>query len=733
MYPFGYRAPRRGLLPVLMLLGVGLLPCDPSEAAGATDDPEALLIVDCLLPGQVRQLGTRVRYLSRRRAAKLTATECAARGGEYAVAGGRAAALAVWLPAARDGDTLAQRYVGTLYERGLDHPPDYERAAFWYERAAQNGDVAAQLQLASLYESGLGVPLDADRARSWLALAAGPGAELVEDLDPLVEARRSRALGTALVALEERIATLERDNDSLSRALGEARSRLEHQTRRAVAASAENAEKDKRVAGERALRLRLESTVHELEADLEDRTRELEALRGELERARGALTEASAEVRRLLEVPAEEPEHGSGRGLPLPDLLARLEERQAAAEEARDELRRLQARMREFEDHARMLEAHSGPRAGDTTAMPPPEITLIDPSVPPTRGLVKTAPHPVVAARRIVGRVIAPAGLVSLTFGGRPVAPNEAGVFVLESGVRNGDEAASIVAVDALGRRSDLALRLAGPARRAESGQYSDATVRMDLGRFHALVIGNDAYRAPGLPRLRTARSDAQAVASLLTERYGFSVRTLLDATRYDILTALNEMRRELGEDDHFLLYYAGHGDLDRINMRGHWLPVDAERDSTANWISNVAITDLLNAMRVRHLLVVADSCYSGALTRSAIQPLGPQRASPEYANWVAEMLERRSRLALTSGGLQPVMDAGGGEHSVFARAFLEVLIENDGLLESRDLYELVAARVAYAASGYDFEQVPEYAPIRHAGHEAGAFFLQPASGVGSG
>jgi uncharacterized caspase-like protein len=257
--------------------------------------------------------------------------------------------------------------------------------------------------------------------------------------------------------------------------------------------------------------------------------------------------------------------------------------------------------------------------------------------------------------------------------------------------------------------------------------------VRMELGRFHALVIGNDAYRAPGLPRLRTARSDARAVASLLADRYGFAVRTLLDATRYDILTALNEMRRELGENDHFLLYYAGHGDLDRINMRGHWLPVDAERDSTANWISNVAITDLLNAMQVRHLLVVADSCYSGALTRSAIQPLGPRRASPEYSNWVAEMLERRSRLALTSGGLQPVMDAGGGQHSVFARAFLEVLAENDGLLESRDLYELVAARVAYAASGYDFEQVPEYAPIRHAGHEAGAFFLRPASGEGAG
>ena len=92
-----------------------------------------------------------------------------------------------------------------------------------------------------------------------------------------------------------------------------------------------------------------------------------------------------------------------------------------------------------------------------------------------------------------------------------------------------------------------------------------------------------------------------------------------MNATRYDILAALNELREKLTDKDNLLIYYAGHGELDERNQRGHWLPVDAEPNSTANWISNVAITDVLNSMTVQQLLVVADSCYSGTMTRSSL------------------------------------------------------------------------------------------------------------------
>ena len=240
--------------------------------------------------------------------------------------------------------------------------------------------------------------------------------------------------------------------------------------------------------------------------------------------------------------------------------------------------------------------------------------------------------------------------------------------------------------------------------------------------RKYALVIGNNDY--VNLPELRSAVNDAETVAEVLRTRYGFETKLLVNATRYDILKALAELRKELTEDDNLLLYYAGHGELDRINQRGFWLPVDADREITANWISNIDITDQLNVMSAKHVLVVADSCYSGAMTRASLAKIEAGMSNKARKKWIEVMSQKRSRTVLTSGGLEPVLDAGGKDHSVFAEAFLGVLNDNDGILEAQNLYGALAEKMA----GAEVEQVPEYAPIKFAGHEAGDFLFVPSS-----
>jgi hypothetical protein len=89
-------------------------------------------------------------------------------------------------------------------------------------------------------------------------------------------------------------------------------------------------------------------------------------------------------------------------------------------------------------------------------------------------------------------------------------------------------------------------------------------------------------------------------------------------------------------------------------------------------------------------------------------------------------MAEKRSRTVLSSGGLQPVLDEGGGNHSVFAKAFLDVLASNTEILDGQRLGLEIAARVSYAAANVAVEQDPQYAPIRYAGHEAGDFLFVP-------
>src|SRR5262245_38287518 len=120
-----------------------------------------LEIVDCLLPGQVRQLGN-TSFLSQRRPIRTTASECSIRGGEY-VAYDRAdlkSALRIWMQTAEGGDVEAQTNVGEIYERGMGVEPNYEAAAMWYQKAADKGYSRALFNLGTLYEQGLGVQQD---------------------------------------------------------------------------------------------------------------------------------------------------------------------------------------------------------------------------------------------------------------------------------------------------------------------------------------------------------------------------------------------------------------------------------------------------------------------------------------------------------------------------------------------------------------------------------------------
>src|SRR3569832_66098 len=104
-----------------LALGVGLLTAQLPVQAAAARNPEDLLIVDCLLPGQVRKLGANSMFMSARRPVRTAQADCEIRGGEF-VASDRAnyqPALKVWQGQAELGDADAQNYVGEIYLKGL--------------------------------------------------------------------------------------------------------------------------------------------------------------------------------------------------------------------------------------------------------------------------------------------------------------------------------------------------------------------------------------------------------------------------------------------------------------------------------------------------------------------------------------------------------------------------------------------------------------------------------------
>ncbi len=246
-----------------------------------------------------------------------------------------------------------------------------------------------------------------------------------------------------------------------------------------------------------------------------------------------------------------------------------------------------------------------------------------------------------------------------------------------------------------------------------------DLTTATTNGPMYALVIGIDRYDDITFPTLQTAVRDARAVNDLLRDKYGFETTLLENATRREIISALDGYRRTADETSSLLIYYAGHGYYDKAADKASWLPRDAEQTVTVNWIKADEITSEIKAIPARHVIVVSDSCYSGGLSREGAADL----AIADHTRYVQKAAVGKSRNLLSSGGNEPVSDAGGDAgHSVFASAFLKGLTQ----MEPNDFtaLELFRDYIAVPVAGRS-AQSPHYTPIQNSGHDDGDFVFR--------
>ena len=138
------------------------------------------------------------------------------------------------------------------------------------------------------------------------------------------------------------------------------------------------------------------------------------------------------------------------------------------------------------------------------------------------------------------------------------------------------------------------------------------------------------------------------------------------------------------------------------------------------SWISVDDISNILTKLSPKHILIVADSCYSGSLIlqeRSATTVL--ESSFKHYK----QLLEKKTRKALTSGALQPVVDGGGGDHSVFASAFLKILSDNKEVIDTNSIYNQLNTIVS---NSLVTDQTPLYNIVPKTGDEGGDFIFVP-------
>lgn len=231
-------------------------------------------------------------------------------------------------------------------------------------------------------------------------------------------------------------------------------------------------------------------------------------------------------------------------------------------------------------------------------------------------------------------------------------------------------------------------------------------------------------------PTERYTSFDVKSLKAILENKYGFKVEILWDASQDQIVDKPEWYRNNLTGRDNFLIYFAGHGKLRKDG--GYWIGVDGTKQSRSKWLHYRTISELIdtdNDMKARHVLVIADSCYAGTIIRADEYDIAKRGEKETDQNWFMRMNKTPSRKALTSGGTEPVIDqAGGADHSIFARELIKRLKYNESVLESSELHRMIKKDVDARAKRIvgDDAQAPEYAPIPGTKDLGGDFLFVP-------
>ncbi len=257
-----------------------------------------------------------------------------------------------------------------------------------------------------------------------------------------------------------------------------------------------------------------------------------------------------------------------------------------------------------------------------------------------------------------------------------------------------------------------------------------------------ALVIGIDRYVAahprPDIPDVRRRRdlrgagNDAEAVALLLEDRYGFAIELLLDedATRDAILAAIEgHLIAPAKAGAEVVFYFAGHGSQiansksrERDGKDETLVPVDAVHGRPD--IRDKELRRLFNRVldRGARLTVILDACHSGSGVRGLPSERSMRFLDPQPGDAADEIdpgpeIEGRDALILSAAQdfelAQEMNDERGEAHGAFTLSLLRSLARAPAGESAARLFQ--SARSRLRALGFQQEPVIAGSPRRRA------------------
>ncbi|WP_407116215.1 caspase family protein [Bradyrhizobium sp. LMG 9283] len=206
-----------------------------------------------------------------------------------------------------------------------------------------------------------------------------------------------------------------------------------------------------------------------------------------------------------------------------------------------------------------------------------------------------------------------------------------------------------------------------------------------------ALVIGNGHYPDANAP-LTQSINDARALSSSLRKN-GFDVDMVEDATKDDMVRAVNRLKSRITHDSVVMLFFGGYGV--QAGRESYMLPVDAviwkESDVRRHGVSIDGVLEMMKEQGAKAKLVVVDA--------SRRNPY--ERRFRSYSHGLAPISASDNALILTSASPGKVVDDGKGEHSVLVSEFLNNL-SKPGSAES--VFNKTRLAISRASEG---DQVP--------------------------
>lgn len=201
----------------------------------------------------------------------------------------------------------------------------------------------------------------------------------------------------------------------------------------------------------------------------------------------------------------------------------------------------------------------------------------------------------------------------------------------------------------------------------------------------YALVFATDQY--DNWPDLVNPVFDTRTIAEELRKTYGYKVEMVENATQEQILKKLREyIERKYKPLDQVFIFFAGHGNYDATFSEGYLVPREAltKDEAKTSYLSYNRLRSVVNNIPCEHIFLTMDVCFGGTFDQKLAQSRGMDDGGGAYteksaAEFITQKLQYKTRKFLTSGGKQYVSDGIPGQHSPFAKAFIEALRSKGG------------------------------------------------------